>query len=66
MGVQIHEIPMMDSIKSQLNHKLILIGKKILMTFMPYVRSVDKGAFLLVRAGVNSPMRANYIVKFHS
>ena len=35
------------------------------MTFMPHARSVDKGAFLLVREGVNSPMRANYMVKFH-
>ena len=31
------------------------------MTFMPHLRSVDKGAFLLVRVGVNSPIRANYM-----
>ena len=56
-----------DGLKSQLNYKLInLIGKKLLMTFMPHVRSVDKGAFLLVREGVNSPMRANYMVKLYS
>ena len=36
------------------------------MTFMSHVRSVDKGAFLLVREGVNLPMRGNYMVKFHS
>ena len=36
------------------------------MTFMPHVRSVDKGAVLLVREVVNSHMRANYTVKFHS
>ena len=49
--------------KSQLNYQLInLIGEKILMTFMPHLRSVDKGAFLLVRVGVNSPIRANYMV----
>ena len=65
-GGQIQEIPI-DGLKSQLNYKLInLIGKKILMTFMPHVRSVDKGAFLLVREGVTSPIRANYMVKFHS
>ena len=49
IGFQIKEIPI-DGLRSQLNYKLInLIGKKILMTFMPQLRSVDKGAFLLVR-----------------
>ena len=29
---------------------------------MPHVRGIDKGAFILVREGVNSPMRVNYII----
>ena len=33
---------------------------------MPHLRSVDKGTFPLLREGVTSPMRANYIVKFYS
>ena len=38
------------------------------MTIMPHLKSVDKGAFLLVhvREGVTSPMRDNYMVKFYS
>ena len=56
-----------DGLKSQLNYQLIiLIGEKILMTFMSHVRSVDQGAFLLVREGVNLPMRDNYMVKSDS
>ena len=56
-----------DGLKSQLNYQLInLIGGKILMKFMSHVKSVEKGAFLFVREGVNLPMRANYMVKFHS
>ena len=31
---------------------------------MPHLRSVDKGAFLLLREGVTSPIRANYMVNF--
>ena len=33
---------------------------------MPHLRSVNKGAFLLLRKGVTSPMRANYMVKYNS
>ena len=34
------------------------------MTFLPHLRGVDKGAFLLVRKGVISPVRAIYMVNF--
>ena len=34
------------------------------MTFLPHLRCVDKGAFLLVREGVTSPVRAIYMVNF--
>ena len=30
------------------------------MTIMPHLKSVDKGAFLLLREGVTSPMKTNY------
>ena len=33
---------------------------------MLHLRSVDKGTFLLLREGVTSPMRANYMNKFYS
>ena len=38
------------------------------MTIMPYLRIVDKGAFLLLRECVTSPtcIRANYMDKFYS
>ena len=60
MGVQIQEIHVqIDGFKSQLNDKRIRLEKN-----MPHLRSVDKGAFLLLREGVTSPIRANYMVNF--
>ena len=48
-------------LKSQLNEKQINeTGKKFLMTI------VDKGAFLPLREGVTSPMRAYYKAKSYS
>ena len=56
-----------DELKSQLNYKIKnLTGSKILMTFLPHLRSVDKCAFLLIQDGVTSPMRANHMDKFYS
>ena len=31
-----------------------------------HLRSVDKVTFLILREGVISPMRANYMIKFYS
>ena len=36
------------------------------MTFLPHLRSVNKVAFLLVREGVTSLIRAIYMVKFYT
>ena len=63
---QIQEIQI-DGLKSQLNCKLInFIWKKKSGENMPNLRSFGKGAFLLVREVVTSPMRANHMVKFYS
>ena len=63
MGVLIQELRI-DGLKSQLNEKQInLNGNGFLMTIMPHTRSVDKGAFLLLREDVTSPMRTNCMVK---
>ena len=51
----------MDSDHSSMTNK-----STFLMTLMPHLRSVDKGAFLLLREGVTSLIRANYMVKFYS
>ena len=45
---------------------LKLTNKLDLKKNMPNLRSVDKGTFLLLREGVTSPMRDNYMVKFYS
>ena len=50
----------MDS-NSQLNDEQVnKTGTNSLMTIVPHLRSVDKGAFLLLREGITSPMRAKF------
>ena len=54
----------------QFNDKKKIRQEKNLMGIMPHLRSVDRGAFFLLRECVTSYslpfMRVNYMVKFYS